>query len=41
VIPFNPDQSVLVTQLAGGHRSVPTAMQNNIRNWISSGALNN
>jgi sugar lactone lactonase YvrE len=41
VIPFNPDQSALVVQLAGGHRSVSTANQNNIRNWISAGALNN
>jgi len=41
VIPFNPDQSVLVLKLASGHRSVPVASQNNIRNWISAGALNN
>lgn len=41
VIPFNPDQSVLVLQLASGHRSVPVAMQNNIRSWISAGSLNN
>jgi hypothetical protein len=41
VIPFNPDQSALVIQLANGHRSVSTSNQNNIRNWISAGALNN
>jgi hypothetical protein len=41
VIPFNPAQSVLVLELAGGHRSVSTANQNNIRSWISAGALNN
>jgi len=41
VIPFNPDQSVLVLKLASGHRSVSSANQNNIRNWISSGAFNN
>ena len=41
VLPFNPDQSALVIQLANGHRSVSTANQNNIRNWISAGALNN
>jgi hypothetical protein len=41
VITFNPDQSVLVLKLASGHRSVPTASQNNIRNWISAGALSN
>jgi len=41
VIPFSPDQSVLVLQLASGHRSVSAANQNNIRSWISAGALNN
>jgi len=41
VVPFNPDQSALVLQLASGHRSVSTVNQNNIRNWISAGALNN
>jgi len=41
VIPFNPDQSVLVLQLASGHQNVSTANQNNIRNWISAGAINN
>jgi len=41
VIPFNPDQSVLVLKLAGNHRPVSTANQNNIRSWISAGALNN
>jgi cell division septation protein DedD len=41
VIPFNPDQSALVIQLASGHRNVPANLQNDIRNWISAGALNN
>ncbi len=41
VIPFNPDGSALVIQLASGHRNLPTAQQNLIRNWISAGALNN
>ncbi|MGA7991992.1 MAG: CHRD domain-containing protein [Thermoanaerobaculia bacterium] len=41
VIPFNPDQSVLVIQLASGHRSVSSANQNNIRSWILAGAPNN
>ena len=41
VIPFNPDQSALVNFLASGHRNIPTANQNMIRNWISAGALNN
>ncbi len=41
VIPFNPDQSVLVLKLAGGHRNVSATNQNNIKSWISAGALNN
>jgi hypothetical protein len=41
VIPFDPDNSIIVLQLAGGHRNVSTVNQNNIRNWISAGALNN
>jgi hypothetical protein len=30
-----------VLKLADGHRNQPVATQNNIRNWISAGALNN
>ena len=41
VIPFNPTGSVLVQMLAGGHRNVSPTNQNNIRAWISAGALNN
>jgi hypothetical protein len=41
VIPFNPTNSVLVQMLAGGHRSVSATNQNNIKSWISAGALNN
>ena len=41
VIPFNPNSSVLVIKLAGGHRNVPAAEQNNIKSWITAGALNN
>ena len=41
VVPFSPDTSVLVLQLAGGHRNVSPTNQNNIRAWISAGALNN
>jgi hypothetical protein len=41
VIPGNPSASVLVKQLASGHRNVPTAEQNAIKSWITAGALNN
>ncbi|HQR45101.1 MAG TPA: hypothetical protein PLB02_02335 [Thermoanaerobaculia bacterium] len=41
VIPFNAAGSVLVQKLAGGHRSVSATNQNNIKSWISAGALNN
>jgi hypothetical protein len=41
VIPFNPGGSYLVIKLAGGHRNVSAANQNNIKSWISAGALNN
>ena len=41
VIPFNATGSVLVIQLAGGHRNVSAANQNNIKSWITAGALNN
>ncbi len=41
VVPFDPDQSVLVNMLAGGHRSVPQNEQTAIRDWILAGAPNN
>ena len=41
VVPGNPAGSALVTQLAGGHRSVSAANQALISSWISAGALNN
>jgi PKD repeat protein len=41
VVPFSPSTSALVTQLAGGHRSVSAANQAMIVAWITAGALNN
>ena len=41
VVPGNPSASALVTQLAGGHRSVSAANQALISSWIAAGALNN
>lgn len=41
VIPGDPSNSVLVKKLASGHRSRPTAEQQQIRNWILAGAQNN
>jgi len=43
VVPFSPDTSVLVLKLAppSNHRNVSATNQNNIRAWISAGALNN
>ncbi len=41
VIPNNPDNSVLVTFLENGHRSLPQATIDLIRDWINSGAPNN
>lgn len=41
VVPNNPDNSVLVTFLEDGHRSLPQAMIDLIRDWINSGAPDN
>jgi PKD repeat protein len=41
VVPGSPSTSALVTQLAGGHRSVSAANQALISSWITGGALNN
>jgi PKD repeat protein len=41
VVPGSPSTSALVTQLAGGHRSVSAANQQLIVDWITAGALNN
>ncbi len=41
VIPSNPDNSVLVTFLEGGHRSRPQSEIDLIRDWVTSGAPNN
>ncbi len=41
VVPFDPDNSVLVTFLDDGHRSRPLSERLQIREWISEGALDN
>jgi PKD repeat protein len=41
VVPGDPVNSVLVIQLATGHRNVSAANQALISGWISAGALNN
>ncbi|PWB71572.1 MAG: hypothetical protein C3F15_12510, partial [Holophagae bacterium] len=41
VIPGNPDNSVLVIMLEGGHRNLPQSLIQLIRDWITAGALDN
>jgi hypothetical protein len=41
VVPFDPDSSVLVLFLEDGHRSLPPADIQAIRDWITAGALDN
>ena len=41
VIPYDPDNSVLVTFLEGGHRNRPQSEIDLIRGWITAGAQNN
>ena len=41
VIPFDPDNSVLVTFLDDGHRNRPLSERLQIRAWIEDGALDN
>jgi PKD repeat protein len=41
VIPSDPDNSVLVIFLEGGHRGRPQSEIDQIRSWIAAGALDN
>ncbi len=41
VIPFDPDNSVLVTFLDDGHRNRPASERLQIRSWIAAGAQDN
>lgn len=41
VVPFDPDSSVLVVFLEDGHRNLPPADIQAIRDWITAGALDN
>jgi len=41
VIPFDPDNSVLVTFLDDGHRNRPVSERLQIRSWIAAGAQDN
>jgi chitodextrinase len=41
VIPGNPDDSVLIIMLEGGHRNLTQPLIQLIRDWITAGALDN